>query len=496
MSRRVGDERLARAAARGDERAFAAIHERYHQPLYAYCRSIVRHDEDALDALQATLTAAWTALRRERRTAPLRPWLYRIAHNESVSLLRRRARQPVVELDHADHVAGPSAAEDAGRRAEWELLMADLACLPEQARSALVLRELSGLAHDEIALALGTSVGAAKQSILEARRGLAEMAEGRAMPCEIVQERLSDGDGRVLRGRKVAAHLRDCPACTEFAAGIKSRRRAFGAYVPVISPLAADALLSHVLHGSGHVGGGVTAGGASAGGVSAAATGKTAGAVLGWKAAGVVAVVAAGASAGAVAVHRALAPRQTRPATTSGAVHRAHEAARHAPAAAAAATVAAHRAGAHPAAKRADSARPAHGHSQRSSPHGAAGGAPAQVGATPATHGKTQTPVAGGRAGRGAGSGTARRHAPTRAHGAPATRHVHVRTTHPLHPAHPATSAPAHGKHTTTTTASPTVTTPSPGSRRGGGGGAAGGGGKTATTTSAATTSPPSKTHR
>jgi RNA polymerase sigma factor (sigma-70 family) len=218
LSRRTDDERLARAATRGDERAFAAIHQRYHQPLYAYCRSILRHDEDALDALQATLTAAWSALGQDRRMAPLRPWLYRIAHNESISVLRRRARQSVADIKHVDELVSPSAAEDAGRREQWELLMADLADLPERARSALVLRELSGLAPAEIAVALGTTVGAAKQSILEARRALAEMAEGRAMTCESVQARVSGGDRRVLHGRRVAAHLRDCPICEEFAA--------------------------------------------------------------------------------------------------------------------------------------------------------------------------------------------------------------------------------------------------------------------------------------
>src|ERR1700733_13609857 len=85
-----GDERLARLVADGDERAFAALYERYHQPLYRYCRSIVRNDADAQDALQAALANAFAALRAGRRDAPLRPWLFRIAHNEAISLLRRR----------------------------------------------------------------------------------------------------------------------------------------------------------------------------------------------------------------------------------------------------------------------------------------------------------------------------------------------------------------------------------------------------------------------
>src|SRR5947209_1503195 len=89
---RLGDELLARQAARGSQRAFTALYERYSQPLYRYCRSIVRDDADAQDALQSTFTGALAALQRGARNAPLRPWLYRIAHNESISLLRRRKR--------------------------------------------------------------------------------------------------------------------------------------------------------------------------------------------------------------------------------------------------------------------------------------------------------------------------------------------------------------------------------------------------------------------
>src|SRR5437879_4893639 len=86
----AGDERLARLAGSGDERAFAVLYDRYHQQLYRYCRSMLRNDADAQDALQSTMAGAFGALRRGQRDAPLRPWLFRIAHNESVSLIRRR----------------------------------------------------------------------------------------------------------------------------------------------------------------------------------------------------------------------------------------------------------------------------------------------------------------------------------------------------------------------------------------------------------------------
>ena len=91
-------------------------------------------------------------------------------------------------------------------------------------RATLVLRMYQELSHEEIASALGTSVGTAKQTIYEARRSMFQFAEGRAMACEEIERILSDGDRRALRGRRVRAHLRDCASCRSFATAIPARR--------------------------------------------------------------------------------------------------------------------------------------------------------------------------------------------------------------------------------------------------------------------------------
>src|SRR5919197_3975178 len=96
------DGQLARLAARGDRRAFAAIYERHHVELYRYCRALCGDPDDASDALQSTMAAALRALPGETRTIAVRPWLFRIAHNESVSLLRRR--RPQAELREAEAI--------------------------------------------------------------------------------------------------------------------------------------------------------------------------------------------------------------------------------------------------------------------------------------------------------------------------------------------------------------------------------------------------------
>jgi RNA polymerase sigma factor (sigma-70 family) len=292
-----GDERLARLVGNGRERAFAALYERYHQPLYRYCRSIVRDDTDAEDALQSTLASAFVALKRGQRDAPLRPWLFRIAHNEAISLIRRRAGTR--ELTDAPEQCVASAEDRAGERARFALLIADLRELPDRPRGALLMRELSGLSHEEIAIALETSVGAAKQAIFEARRALLEFGEGRSMHCEDVRRTVSDGDGRALRGRRVRAHLRDCALCSAFAAAIPSRREDLRAVVPVLAPAASAAMLARVIGaGSGHGAGG-------AGAVAAGAAGKTVGATLAAKVLAGTAVLVT-AAAGVTGVHAIL----------------------------------------------------------------------------------------------------------------------------------------------------------------------------------------------
>jgi RNA polymerase sigma factor (sigma-70 family) len=91
------DEALARRAGTGDDAAYAAIYARYHARIEAYCRAMVRHDEDARDAAQTAMTKALVAMRTERGAAHLRPWLFRIAHNEALTVLRRRRGRRVRE---------------------------------------------------------------------------------------------------------------------------------------------------------------------------------------------------------------------------------------------------------------------------------------------------------------------------------------------------------------------------------------------------------------
>ncbi|MGN6170013.1 MAG: RNA polymerase sigma factor, partial [Solirubrobacteraceae bacterium] len=300
---RVSDELLARLVASGGERPFRALYERYRQSLYGYCHSILRNEADAQDALQSTFTKALMALRDGRRNAPVRPWLYRIAHNEAVSIVRERSAAEKRLERVPPRADAPSVEERAVERARLSSLLDDLSQLPERARSALVMRELAGLSHDEIAAALGLSAGAAKQAIFEARTGLLELAEGRAMSCDDITRRLSDGDRRAFRGRRVRAHLRDCRSCAAFAAAIPRRNRELRALAPVLAPASAAAVLERILGGATEFGSG-PAGAAGSGSGAAGAAGSGSGSAAGAAGSGSGSAGAAGSglgSAGATA---------------------------------------------------------------------------------------------------------------------------------------------------------------------------------------------------
>ncbi len=272
------DDRLAKLAAQGSAAAFAAIYKRHHQEIYRYCRSIIGNEHDARDALQETMIKAMRGLEGESREIALRPWLFRIAHNESVSILR--SRRPSASLDSIQEPADYGGDADLARERVRELFE-DLAQLTPRQRGALVMRELNGLGFDEIAAALAISPAAAKQIVYEARQALLDIAGGREAYCREIRERISARDRRLLRGRRVIAHLRACPDCREFEGGIADRGQSLAALGPL--PAAASAgILQQVLGAAG--------GGIGGGGIAVAAAGGSLTAVAKLGVAGVVAI--------------------------------------------------------------------------------------------------------------------------------------------------------------------------------------------------------------
>jgi RNA polymerase sigma factor (sigma-70 family) len=162
------DRRLVKLVREGYETAFEEIVRRYRRPLDRFAAAIVGGRSE--DVTQDAFSKALLALRGTTTEIELKPWLYRIVRNTALNDLRDGP--PLTEELGETISAGRSAAEVAEGREEISELMQRLRALPEPQRAAIVMRELEGLSHEEIAAALGVSGGAARQAIYRARLAL------------------------------------------------------------------------------------------------------------------------------------------------------------------------------------------------------------------------------------------------------------------------------------------------------------------------------------
>ena len=158
--------------------SFAAIVEEYSGAVYRLARSVVRDPALADDVTQDTFIAVWKHLDEFRGEGSMRGWILRIAHNTSVSTLRRikdSATDPS-KLPDAHVEIGVNRVVE-GRIAVGELRDA-LAELDQLSREIVVLREVEGLSYDDIAQTLGVPIPTVKTRLLRARRRLANSLEG------------------------------------------------------------------------------------------------------------------------------------------------------------------------------------------------------------------------------------------------------------------------------------------------------------------------------
>ncbi len=246
------------------------IHDRYRQRLFAYTRQMLAQRQDAEDALQDIFVRAYAGLRANHRELALRAWLYRVAHNRCIDELRRPSPPPpeVLELLRSP-VHDPI--DEADRRESLRRLIADVRRLPEQQRSALLMRELGGMSYADMAGALGVTVPAVKSLLVRARLALGQALEARDTACSEIREELIVSHDRGLRPNATARrHMRDCAGCRDFRHQLRGVSRRFAALVPTLGPLG---VLANVL-GVGGAGGGAAGGALAASG--AAGTGSAA----------------------------------------------------------------------------------------------------------------------------------------------------------------------------------------------------------------------------
>jgi RNA polymerase sigma factor (sigma-70 family) len=314
------DDQLLALFRAGSDEAFNVLHDRYRQRLFAYVRQMLSSQsrQDAEDVLQDVFVRAFGALRADERAVNVRAWLYRVAHNRCIDHLRRPTPAPA-DIFEMSRTPLHDPLEDAQRREDLRRLVVDVGRLPEQQRSALLMREIDGMSYADLATALDVTVPAVKSLLVRARLGLVEAAEARTTDCAVIRDDLVAAyDRGVKASGRARKHMRECAGCREYRSALRGVRSSFAA----LSPGAGAAALAAKLFGLG--GGGAAAGGAAAGGGGAAATATGAAAVGGATACKVAAVVCATAlTAGGAVEVRNLAdhrpPAKERAATAASA---------------------------------------------------------------------------------------------------------------------------------------------------------------------------------
>jgi RNA polymerase sigma factor (sigma-70 family) len=293
--RRASDQRLAQLVHDGHSAAFEVLYERLTPGLLSYCRQLLGNHVDAEDAVQHALVAAHSKLESDP-AVQLRPWLYTVARNRSISILRERREEP---LDEAPEPSVAGLSEAVQRSEELREVLRDVARLPEDQRSALVLSELGDLSHRDIAEVVGCEEPKVKSLVFQARSTLMAARQAREVDCSTIRQQLATATGGALRRRELRDHLRTCPGCRDYRDEVRRQRAALAIVLPVIPTMALrDAVMGSVGAGTGIGGAAVLAGGAGAG----------AGSAIGAKAA---AILAAGAVAGGIGMAVGASQEQT-----------------------------------------------------------------------------------------------------------------------------------------------------------------------------------------
>lgn len=238
---RASDEMLAREVWLGNDAAFQVIYERHASGLRKLCRRMLRSPEDAEDALQQSLASAWSAMRAAEGDLPrqVRPWLYAVAQNRCLSMLRDRLASTVVVEDQP---AALGYVDEIESRSELRSVLADVRDLPMPQRQALVLSELGGLSHADVADRLGRRQSMVKSLVFEARATLTVWREARDTPCNEIREQLSTLHGGALRRRALRRHLELCESCRAYRATERARPRPVAALLPGLALVKAKAI--------------------------------------------------------------------------------------------------------------------------------------------------------------------------------------------------------------------------------------------------------------
>lgn len=172
----VSDELLAERVQKGDAEAFGELVARYQRKLARYGTKFLSSTDDITDLVQDVFLKAYQNIQRFDTSLTFSPWIYRIAHNEFVTALRKRSRRPTIHVDFDTFIAHPVYDDPTEREREQkeikEALEKGIEELSPKYREVLVLYYLEDLSYQEVADVLHVPVATVGIRLKRAREKL------------------------------------------------------------------------------------------------------------------------------------------------------------------------------------------------------------------------------------------------------------------------------------------------------------------------------------
>jgi RNA polymerase sigma-70 factor (ECF subfamily) len=179
----VDEDELVRGAREGDLAAYDELVKRYQERIYATLYHMTSNHEDANDLAQEAFIKAFHALKSFKGGSSFYTWLYRIAVNKTINFLKQRKNRTHMSLDdmdfNAEHdpdlmalISDQTPRRAAGLSELQKKLNEALMKLSEHHRLVVVMHDVQGLSHEEIAEAAGCNVGTVRSRLFYARQQL------------------------------------------------------------------------------------------------------------------------------------------------------------------------------------------------------------------------------------------------------------------------------------------------------------------------------------
>ncbi len=174
---------LVNRARNGDLRSYDELIKRYQERIYATVYHMTSNHEDANDLAQDSFIKAFQALKSFKGGSSFYTWLYRIAVNKTINFLKQRKNRQHMSLNDLDFntehnpdlvalISDKTPRRDAGLAELQEKLNAALLKLSEHHRMAVVLHDVQGLSHEEIAKVMHCNIGTVRSRLFYARQQL------------------------------------------------------------------------------------------------------------------------------------------------------------------------------------------------------------------------------------------------------------------------------------------------------------------------------------